>query len=257
VDVRDLKSEWIATFGANDDAGTRLVCLPYAGGTCTVFRRWPGWLPAAEVLPVQPPGRGAHRHREPCATIAELAEDLGRAVEPLLDRPYGIVGLCLGSLVGFELARTLVAQGSPAPTHVVVVGRRAPQIPYRGLPVVDDLDGDELVRQLRLTGGTPPAVLDDPALLRVYLPTIRADLRLAQSYRYVPGEPLPCPITVFAGRDDPIPPADLQGWAIHTTSGCEVRTVEGDHFFFRDHQAEFLGHVSRLLEHRRVPGGRW
>ncbi len=68
------------------------------------------------------------------------------------------------------------------------------------------LSDRELIEETRALGLLPAQVLDNDELLELVLQALRADVVLADSYRYVPGAPLSCPVGVFGGRQDPLVP---------------------------------------------------
>ena len=95
-------------------------------------------------------------------------------------------------------------------------------------------------------------VLDDPELVRVILPALRADYRAAETYRYAPGPLLECPVFVLTGDADPeVSLEEARAWTSHTTSICEVRVFEGGHFYLTDHLDAIAASIARRLA--RVP----
>ena len=96
--------------------------------------------------------------------------------------------------------------------------------------------------------GTPREVLEHAELMEMLIPLLRADFEVCRMYRYVPGDPLSCPITVFGGKDDDTATREqLEGWALHTTGVCRVQIVDGDHFFINQPQAALLPMISHAL----------
>ena len=60
----------------------------------------------------------------------------------------------------------------------------------------------------------PAQVLDDPALLRLILPALRADAALYRNYVYAEEPPLDCPIRAYGGTEDPnVRREHLDAWA--------------------------------------------
>ena len=76
----------------------RLFCLPYAGGSASVFRDWPDRLPkSVEVCAIQLPGRET-RLSEPAFTrLHPLVQELAQALLPSLDRPFAFFGYSVGA----------------------------------------------------------------------------------------------------------------------------------------------------------------
>lgn len=225
----------------------RLFCFPYAGANAMVFRTWPADLPPdVELCVAQLPGRGP-RLREPSITrIEPLAEALGQALEPS-PVPFAVFGHSMGGLVAFTLCRWLRARGWPAPMHLFVSGRRAPQIPD-SFPPAAELTDAYIVARLRRYGGTPEEILAEPELLQLLLPIFRADFELIGAHRHVSEEPLEVPLTALGGREDEqAAPAQLDGWREHTRGPFALRVFEGGHFFVHTAQADVLREVRQAL----------
>jgi len=84
--------------------------------------------------------------------------------------------------------------------------------------------------------------------MAMILPALRADCRAVRSYRYAPGPPLTCPVTVLTGAADPMVPAGAaDGWREHTTGPFARHSFPGDHFYLVEQQAAVTGVVSGQL----------
>jgi surfactin synthase thioesterase subunit len=179
---------------------------------------------------VQPPGREA-RFREPAIRDARsFARAILPSVAALADQPVILFGHSVGAIAAFELAREMRREGLPAPARLLVSGRQAPHVAAQDSPIWD-LPAEALLDVVRDLGGTPAAVLDDPELVAMFLPALRADLEMNECYQYVRDAPLDTPITAFAAAsDERASPADVAGWAQHTACGFTLVPVEGGHF---------------------------
>src|SRR5262249_42643770 len=124
-----MTSPWITCRKERPASELRLFCFPYAGASGSVYRPWATQLPEwCEACPIEPPGRWA-RLREPAfVRIDALVLALSDALAPFFDKPFAFFGYSVGALVAFELARYLRKKGQPAPRHLFVAARRAPQL---------------------------------------------------------------------------------------------------------------------------------
>jgi medium-chain acyl-[acyl-carrier-protein] hydrolase len=229
-------------------ARLRLFCLPYAGGSATVYRAWLDALPAGvEVCPVELPGRGARITERPFDRLAPLADAVAQALRPHLDRPFAIFGHSMGAVLGFELARRLRAREGLVPRALFMSGRSAPQIRWTGTHA--HLLGEaELIEHLRTLNGTPPAVLEHPELLELVLPLLRADFAVSETYEHAPDDPFDVPLIVFGGDGDPeVARAELDAWREHTRGPFRVHVFAGDHFFLQARQVELLATLGAEL----------
>lgn len=218
-------------FGTADDARVRLLCVPHAGAGASTFLPWREQLaPEIGVCPVQLPGRETRLNDRPYRRLRDLIPELLTASLPLADRPLALFGHSMGALIVFELARSMRAAGMPLPTQLYVSGRTAPQI-RDAHTAMFKLSDAELLAELRVLGGTPRAVLDDPAVMAKFLPFLRGDLELNENYAFADEPPMPVPVTVFGGEADPRAlPEELVAWSFITAGRFEVRMLPGDHF---------------------------
>ncbi|MEV0442340.1 alpha/beta fold hydrolase [Streptomyces spectabilis] len=239
-------SAWVRRFHPAPEAGERVVCFPHAGGSATYYFPFSAALrEAADVLAVQYPGR-QDRLQEPCITdISTLADQLTDELAPLADRPLTFFGHSMGATVAFEVARRLEARGVIL-RGLFASGRRAPSRQREEHVHLRDDQG--LVEELRRLSGTDSELLADEAVLRMVLPAMRGDYRAIETYRYLPGPPLNCPVLALTGDSDPLVEiADARAWAQHTVAPFRLRVFPGGHFFLGEHTASVVREITDHL----------
>jgi surfactin synthase thioesterase subunit len=242
--------QWVARRVTTGAPHLRVFCFPYAGGSVQPFG------PLAEAVPdgvdvsclqvpwgMRGPGAGVEFD-----SIGAVARAASRALAPLLDRPFALVGYSMGALVAYELARILADAGRSGPSHLVVLSQRAPHIPS-GLPPLTRLPHAEFVRRVNARyGGIPAAVLQEPDLIERLVPSLRAELSLVETYRWAPSPPLSCGITALAGaRDATLDRPQLDAWQ-HTTLGAvETAMLEAGHFILTEARGPAIAAICRPL----------
>ncbi|MFD7833926.1 thioesterase II family protein [Streptomyces sp. NPDC059761] len=248
-------SAWIRRFQPSPDAPHRLVCFPHAGGAATFwFPMAQALAPEVDVLAVQYPGR-QDRRSEPCIEdIETLAAHAAEEVLAWSDRPVTLFGHSMGAMVAFETARRLEERGRPA-AGLVVSGMRAPSRARGGSSQAET--AEELVAGILRLQGTDAAVLDDPELVRMILPTIRSDYKAAESYRWRPGPPLATPIAVLTGTEDPhVDTEQAAAWREHTAGPFSLTVFTGGHFFLNEHAEDVrkvvTDHIARSFQANSV-----
>lgn len=220
----------------------RLYCFPYSGGNAVSFIPWQREIhPDIEVCAVQLPGRGA-RMREPALTsFATLIEQLTQVISRQDVLPFAFFGHSLGALIAFELTRQLRRQGLALPHRLIVSGCNAPPLRKPASRCLHELPDDELIERLRDYNGTPAEVLEHRELMRLLLPTIRADFALGADYHHTDEAPLALPLTACGGRDDPhVDAAGLQAWQHQSAGEFRLRWFEGDHFYINPQRQALL-----------------
>jgi len=248
-----------AWFGRGRDGGdqdgeapTVLYCFAHAGGGGSFFQPWRELLePGVEVRPVVLPGRETRISEPPVTSVTELVEPVARAIEAdVAGRAgdYAVFGHSMGSVVAYEVTRRLEAGPGPDPTCLFVSGRRAPHLPARHEPlhVMPDEAFLDAVVQLN---GTPDELLEHDDLIRLLLPTMRADFTVSETYREQPGGRLRCPVAALTGDADP--QADLEemaGWRVTTTGAFTLRVFRGDHFYLIPAMSDVVAAVRATLQ---------
>lgn len=241
-------NRWLIGGRAENLPAIRLFAFPYAGGGASVFRQWNKILPPGiDTYSIQLPGRET-RFAEPKLTqFAAAIDAIVDALRPSLDRPFVFFGHSLGGVLAFETARTLRRLNAPVPLRLFISGCSAPQI--REPKEYNKLSDDEFIQAVRKFGGMPDEVLQNTELLELFLPTLRADFSLLETYHYVQDTALDCPITAFGGLDDVETSQDnLTAWNIHTTKAFRVSMFPGDHFFLHTAQNLLLAEIARDLD---------
>jgi medium-chain acyl-[acyl-carrier-protein] hydrolase len=243
------KNPWFLCFRPASRARLRLVCFPHAGGTAAAYRSFPSALPAGiEVLGLQLPGRGS-RFKEPLAVrLGPLLDVLAGEAEKLAaDAPLAFFGHSMGALIAFELARHLRRRGAPLPLSLLVAGYRAPGLPEESAPL-HPLSEAAFLREVQRYGGLPQSVLEQPELLEMVVPILRADFELIETWNVAPEAPLAVPITAFGGQSDAsASEADMRAWSAHTERPFALHMLPGDHFFVQSAEPALLDLVRGAL----------
>lgn len=227
-------TDWLRELRPDPAPHTVLVGFPPGGGSATAYRALARRFGSGTaVFAVQYPGR-QDRLGEPLLT--ELTEIAERAAQDMLSWPttprLAIFGHSMGATVAYEAARRVEAAGRTV-DHLIVSGRPAPDFVETG-QLHQGPDAD-LISQLELLSNEPASVAilrEEPSLAELVLPALRADYQAVETYRYLPGEPLACPITALVSSEDPtVTPDQVAGWRAFTSAGFATETFPGGHFY--------------------------
>jgi medium-chain acyl-[acyl-carrier-protein] hydrolase len=225
-------SSWFEGIGRNPRARYRLFCFPHVGGSARSFRGWANVLHELEVCPVQLPGREKRWREKPFSHVLPLAQAIADVLPD--DKPFAFLGHSMGALLSFELAKELRRRGRQ-PVHLFLSALPAPELLSWPDPPLHTLPDDTFVNELKRLNGIPDSVLEDASLMQMWLPTLRADYSVAETYVYSPEPPLDCPISTFAGEQDSIATRErVQKWSNHTSASFSLATFPGGHFFLYD-----------------------
>ncbi|WP_170973334.1 alpha/beta fold hydrolase [Rhizobium sp. FKY42] len=235
---RPLSSPWLP-FGVpgNSGAQTCLVLFHHAGGGATFFRGWPDHelLKGVDVYRMEMPGRGSRFRDPPCSNFTDLLIELAPVLTDLADRYADVVlfGHSLGSLLAFEAALHL-QEIKRQPQALIVSARRAPHLPTPQ-PWRHRMTDRALTEELRRLGGTQEEVLANEELLQLFLPMIRTDFQLTESYRPCRPTKILSPVLALRGKADAeVSEADIEAWEEIAADRFECRSYDGDHFYLSE-----------------------
>lgn len=213
----------------------KLICLPYAGSGAGVYRPWTQLSSdLLTAVPIQLPGREELFGEPFYESLEEAVTGTARKVrEAVGDQPFSIFGHCIGAILGYEVARHLLATGGPLPEKLLVSGSASPR---RRQPLtVSQVSDEEAISDLWQQLGRESAVMLDPELRALLLPSLQADARLLGGYAPTDVHALPVPILALRGEsDEALTSADLRDWASYTTSSFRWQEMAGGHMYLTE-----------------------
>ena len=243
---------WIKRYAPNPSARLHLLCLPYAGAGPSIFRGWHQLMDSRiEVMAAQLPGREA-RLREPFAQSAQeiTAAIAGELLRLCPHEPLALFGHSMGSLLAYDLARRLKEQHGWRVKSLIVSGRQPPHVLFGGN--LHARPEPEFIAEIQRLNGTPSAIFDDLEMRNLFLPVLRADYRVIETYRAQRGGLLDCPlVSCTSDGDDDAPRERMNLWQSLSSGPFSAWDFTGDHFYLKD-QAAVL--TARLNQHLLAPG---
>ncbi|MEZ4681370.1 MAG: alpha/beta fold hydrolase [Caldilineaceae bacterium] len=244
-------TQWLHISQPNPHARLRLFCFPYAGGAASIYRLWHQHLPAEiEVCAVQLPGRENRIREQPFTDVDGVIQALIPNLLPYLDKPFAFFGHSMGTIIAYELAQQLPQHHARMPTHLLVSGRRAPFLPDPE-PQLHSYPTDEGFLKLlqQRYNNIPDLILQDEELRKLFVPLLRADFTLVETYQYRAGPRLSCPIVAYGGTEDErASKDDLMAWQTLTESTSALHRLPGGHFYLKDQANALLTIVANYLK---------
>ncbi len=251
MSAKPREAAWLDPRRPLEPGRFKLFCLPHAGGGSVLFQSWQAHFGSRlDVAPVLLPGRDRRMRESAIDSVRTLARAMARGLERELLSPYAIFGHSMGALIAYEFCHALRELDLPEPGHLFAAGFRAPHLPDRN-PQLHELSDEELVSALELLGGTPPEILEFEGLMALMLPTVRADLRMVETYRWTEREPLSVPITSICSSADPlVSREETEQWGQLTSGSFDSVEVAGGHFFLDAQREPLLSAIEARLAKR-------
>jgi len=228
---------------------TILFCLPYGGGSATVYHSWKKDLHRSiELVPLELAGRG-RRFVDPFyRDLDEAVDDIYQMIIGQVGHSsYSIFGHSMGALLAFECAHRLRIKNQRMPEFLFLSGRNPPH--RIGDKPRHQLSDEEFRQEIFSLGGTPREVMEQTEMFDFFLPILRADFRMIETYETQRSyEKLACKILVLHGsRDELASPSMVEEWSMYTEKGFQSIPFEGDHFFIHSQKGSVIGLINETL----------
>lgn len=232
------------------DKRITLFCLPYAGGSASAYSQWGKYLDEQiQIKPLELAGRGKRIHEPHYATVNDAIQDIFEIVQKDIgQKAYAFFGHSMGAMLSYELARKIRADGSREPQHIFFSGKSSPHIKRPDAKKYAYLEEEVFKKEIINLGGTPPEFFEHPELMELFIPLLRNDFRIAETdFTDRKTELFNYDITIFAGKDDDLTPAQIDGWKEHTSGLCSIFHFNGGHFFLHEHAKSMINIINRTL----------
>ena len=210
-----------------------------------LLHSWLNGLPSeVDLCPIHLPGREKRKLEPPFVRMDSLIQTLCGALEPFLDIPFALFGHSVGALMAFEMARELRRRGLGTPVRLFVSAHAAAQIPRSVEPIHQRPEPEFVDELIKRYDAIPSSILADRDLMEMFIPVLRADLEILETYTYRPEPPLACPISAFGGvLDSTVERSQLEAWQHQTSNSFRLRMFSGKHFFLKEARPQVLSTI--------------
>ncbi len=230
-----------------------LYCLPYAGGSAAIYSSWKNLLmPNVVLKPIELSGRGKRFDESLYDSIDEAVDDVLSIIRDEISKtPYALFGHSMGGIMVYELAKRIQQEKLPLPLQIFISGKSAPNIP-KERKVFSQMPIDEFRKEVLNLGGTPKEFFEHPELLELFLPILKNDFRLVETYRFIEkNEVLETNLIILLGKDDDLTKQEGDGWTMLTNRECYIQYFDGGHFFLNEKTEEVVTIINKNLNNKQ------
>lgn len=225
----------------------KIIGFPFAGGNKYSFQKIINQI--IDFVIFDYPARGLRIQEDLIIDIDLLIEDLFQKLKTgiVINEDYILYGHSMGALLGYLLCHKIQEEGLPMPQKLIVSGKKAPSIPRENK--ISHLPDGKFWNEIITLGGIPDEMQNYPELIDYYLPILRHDFKLVESYKYEKKPKLNIPIDVFYGSKEATE-EEMLGWKEETTGKVTITKLEGNHFFIFKHVEYFQNYFNSLTQER-------
>lgn len=223
-----------------------IVVFPHAGGSPRFYAHWARVLTRYRLWGMTYPGRDARLGDTPHATLQALARECACQLDLQLDPSTSalLIGHSMGAWVAWETARSLEQMRPERMLMTVVSGQNPPNFPPNTL--LHQQDDSMLIADMNRQNPQNSALWEHPEMRQLFLPAVRADYRLLETYRAEPGTV--ADLTVVYGEDDPeIDTSVIQRWRTASRGAFRSLTLPGGHFYLSAPDLSLAHYLRELL----------
>jgi len=223
-----------------------LFCFPYAGGGASVYRSWiKKFQDSITVCPIQLPGREERIHEKAYTNMTDLVDELEYTILSLIQGEYMLWGHSMGAKIVYELEKRLEKHKKIAKC-IFVSASRIPSSQEKN--IFYNLPDQSFIKAIAKLGGTSKYILDNKEIMSLFMPMLRADFELDETYYDEKINMLHCAIIAFSGKkDEEIKLDEIEKWKNYTDNFFAFKIFKGGHFFIHDQENEIITEIRKYL----------
>ncbi len=226
-----------------------LYCLPYAGGSASVYNKWQKFFDnSIELRPIELPGRGKKFSTPFYNTLEEAANNIFKEIKDDINRNRAaFFGHSMGASLVYEIVQKIINSDKSNPVHVFFSGQCPPHIMKKS--DIYKLDEVSFKNKILELNGTPKEIYENQELFDIYIPILRADYKLIETHKFSNFLKWNIDITVFHGKvDGEVNMNEALEWSNYTDGGFRFVEFEGGHFFINEKAEDIAKEINSSLK---------
>jgi len=149
--------------------------------------------------------------------------------------------------VAYEFVCRIIKNGYKPPVHMFLSGCNPPNIKDLG-SMIHTMPDHEFLEAIIKSGGMTNDILANKEVLDLFIPIIRNDYKIYETYQPEHAVRLPVDFSVLVGNDDHMVTLDnARKWQDYTTKGCVTYAFKGGHFFINDNAQTVVKLINERL----------
>lgn len=227
----------------------KLFCFPYAGGSSSMYAKWSFQLKDfIELCPIELAGRGRRINEPVYQSYSSMIDDLFSKIQAEIASGYfAFFGHSMGALIAFSLSQRIVKEKANEPLHIFFSGQEAPHFKVNSSIKKHNLPDGQFLDEVIKMGGVPEELINNNELLGFFLPVLKNDFRLDETFTIENSDPFNINISVLAGRGDSLTNDEIVSWKKYSNKSCNIQYFSGNHFFVEQNRDSVISFVNDTL----------
>lgn len=231
-----------------DEYESSLFIFPFAGGGASSFRCWGNKFKKVKLYAVQYPGRENRMSEEPITEFSVILNKVYDNFKMFVDdrKPYYFLGHSLGTKLVYELVIKVDEDNRKKPSGIIISGGKAPC--YKEENPIYNLGDENFIKGINRYSGTPKEIINNMDIMKIFLPMLRADFMIDETYQRKDVIKIDVPILGLMGTEDKeLKLEELKKWEEYTTKDFKYRYIEGGHMFINTNTEIVTKEISAFI----------
>lgn len=152
----------------------------------------------------------------------------------------------MGAYIAYEAVQILNKLNDNRLVHLFVSGKGAPNLTKKEF--ISDWSDEELIKKIDELGGLHNRLKNNRELLNVFIPVIRNDYRIIETYNHNIKNKIETKMTVISGKyDESISMQEILGWKEYSHKEVDIFQINGGHFFINENAKEVIKIIKEKL----------
>lgn len=225
-----------------------IFMFPYAGGSASVFKKWQVYFKGFEVFAAQYPGRENRINEKPIDKFDEILSNLYDSISKFIftGSRYYLFGHSLGTKIVYELVLKIKENKLRMPEGIIVSAGKAPC--FKEENPIYYLEDDEFIKGINRFSGTPSEIIENNDIMKIFLPMLRADFILDETYVNPNITKIDVPILGLMGTEDKeLTIEELLKWKEYTSQDFSYKYIEGGHMFINTNTEKVASEIKKFI----------
>lgn len=181
----------------------KIFCLPYAGGSSSIYSSWKNLFRNCIIIPIDLPGNGMNINMNLLDTFSKNLEFLyNKIISEISDsEKYSIFGHSLGGLFTYEICKKIEQSEFNNPDKIFISATKPPMYKKNY-----DLETDAKLKDILVEyNATPKEILNNEEIFNFFKPIILNDFKVYNDYELSDhDQQIKTKIIIFYGTKDSI-----------------------------------------------------